>query len=41
MADCPHGCIDLHDENDPPEVRVDGMLVEPGCPIHDAAPEDE
>lgn len=35
MADLPCGCVNLYDETDPPEVRVEGMLVIPGCPLHD------
>lgn len=32
---CPYGCIDLFDPLDPPEVRMEGRMAVPGCPIHD------
>lgn len=35
MPELPCGCIDLWDENDPPEVQVKGLLIVPGCPVHD------
>ena len=27
-------CIDLLDEADPPELRVEGKFVDQSCPVH-------